>query len=160
MLLWLVLLLHILLLLVNLHVLLRVLLSLKHQELLLLGLIKNINSTCLVGWWRNASWEVCKLVKLVKVLSSLQQNLLVLSEMIIWVQVCISQNGDVLLEVTDLIVKIDEFLGLLLDEKWSISNIEFHYSFLLVVYILKIFHLVLSSLKRVVSLFLQQGSIA
>jgi len=78
---------------------------------------------------------------------------------IIRIQVGVSQDGHVLLQISDLVVEVDKFLSLLLNEKWSVSNIELHDSFLLVVYILKILHLVLGSLETIVALFLQLKSI-
>ena len=105
----------ILILLVHLHILIGVLLCLEHQKLLLLGFIEDIDASILTYRWRNATWEVCKLVKLIEVLSSLEENLLVLSQVIIWVKISVSENSNVLLKVTNLIIKVNEFLGLLLN---------------------------------------------
>jgi hypothetical protein len=79
-------------------------------------LVEDVDTAFLAGWWWNTSWEVSQLVELIKVLSSLQQYLLIFSQMIIWIHVCIPQNGDILLQVPDLIIEINELLGLLLNQ--------------------------------------------
>lgn len=92
------------------------LLSLKHHQLLLLGLVKDVDTSILTSCWWNTVREVSKLVELIEVLSSLEKDLLVFSEMVIWIEVCVPENSNVLLEVFDLVVQVDELLGLLLDE--------------------------------------------
>jgi len=131
------------------------LLSLKKHKLLLLVLIKDVHAAIFVSSWRNSTWEVSKLVKLIEVLGSLKQDLLVLSKMIIWVKVGISENCDVLLEVSDLVIEVDELLGLLLNQKRAVSNIKLHDSLLLIVDIFQVFHLVLGTLKAVVPLLFE-----
>ena len=79
--------------------------------------------------------------------------------MIIWIQVGVSQDCDVLLEVLNLIIQIDKLLSLLFNQKWSICNIKVNDSSLLIPYIFKELHLVPSSLKTILSLFLQDRSI-
>ena len=112
-----------------------------------MSFIKDVDSSILSCSRWNATWEVCKLVELIKVLSSLEENLLVLSKMIIRVEVSISENGNILLEITDLVVKVDEFLGLLLNKERSIGNVELHDGFLLVVNIFQVLHLISCPLK-------------
>jgi hypothetical protein len=84
--------------------------------LLLLSFIKDINATCFGSSSRYATREVGELVKLIEVLSSLKQNLLVFGKVVVGVQVCVSQDCNVFLKVFNLIVQIDEFLSLLFHE--------------------------------------------
>ena len=141
-----------LLILINRHI---SLLLLKLIHLLLLLLIKNVHSSFFSSCWRNTSWEVSQLVKLIEILSPLQKNLLIFSKMIIWIQVSISENSNILLQISDLIIKIDKFLCLLFDQKRSICHIELHNGLFLIVNILKVSHLVLGTLKTEISLSLQ-----
>lgn len=80
--------------------------------------------------------------------------------MIIWVQVGVSKNSNVLLEISDLVVEVDELLGLLLDKEGSVCNIKVHYRLLLVPDVLKVSHLVFSSLETILPLFLENISVA
>jgi hypothetical protein len=89
------------------------LLSLKHGQLLLLALVQDVHGT--LSWW-DSSREVGQLVQLIKILSSLEQDLLAVSHVVIWVQVGVSQDGHVLLQVSDLVVRADELLRLLLNQ--------------------------------------------
>ena len=62
----------------------------------------------------DSSGEVSKLVQLVEVLGTLQENLLVVSQVFIGVQILISENSNVFLEIPYLIVEVNELLSLLL----------------------------------------------
>jgi hypothetical protein len=104
------------LLLVHLHELIWLLLLLEHQELLLLLFIEDVDTSIFTSCCWDTAREVGQLVQLVKVLSSLKQDLLVFRQMLVWVVVCVSQNGNVLLQISDLVVQIDEFLCLLFHE--------------------------------------------
>jgi hypothetical protein len=104
------------LLLIDLHELVWLLLLLEHQELLLLLFIQDVHASIFTSCCWDTAREVGQLVQLVKVLSSLKQDLLVFRQMLVWVVVCVSQNGNVLLQISDLVVQIDEFLCLLFHE--------------------------------------------
>ena len=59
------------------------------------------------------------------------------------------------MQVSNLIVQVDELLSLLLNQERSLSHIELHESLLLIVDILEVAHLVSRSLQTVSSLFLE-----
>jgi len=84
---------------------------------------------------------------------------LVFRQMLVRVVVCVPQDCHVLLQISYLVVQIDKFLCLLFHEQRPVGNVEFHYGFLLIVNILKVFHLVSCSLQSIGSLFLQLKSI-
>ena len=72
------------------------------------------------SWWmsRSARWdalrEVSELIQLVEVLSTLDQDLLIIVQVVVRVNVGVTKKITVLLEVLDLIIEVDEFLSLLL----------------------------------------------
>tara|TARA_B110000285_G_C15136605_1_gene627390 strand:+ start:1124 stop:1567 length:444 start_codon:yes stop_codon:yes gene_type:complete len=142
-----------------LHELIWLLLLLEHQELLLLLFIEDVHTTFFTGCCWDTAREVGQLVQLVKVLSSLKQDFLVFRQMLVRVVVCVPQDCHVLLQISYLVVQIDKFLCLLFHEQRPVGNVEFHYGFLLIVNILKVFHLVSCSLQSIGSLFLQLKSI-
>ena len=131
------------------------LLLLDHEKLLLLLLIEDVNAAVLSCSSWDSSREVSKLVELIEVLCSLQENLLIVVKIIIRINISISEKVAVLLKISYLVVKIDELLCLLLNKKGSFCNIELHDGFLLLVDILEVSHLVPISLKRVGSSFLE-----
>jgi hypothetical protein len=96
------------------HLLLVLVLLLEHQQLLLLRLIQDINATLVVGWRWDALREVSELIQLVEVLSTLDQDLLIIVQVVVRVNVGVTKKITVLLEVLDLIIEVDEFLSLLL----------------------------------------------
>lgn len=136
------------------HVDLVVLLLLEHQKLLLLLLVEHVDAAISSGGG-NASWEIGQLIELVEVLGPLQQDLLVIVQVIVGVDVGVTKQIAVFLQITDLVVQIYEFLGLLLNEKGSLSNIKLHYSFLLIIHRFQIPHLISRSLQTMRSLFAQ-----
>lgn len=99
---------------INWHLLLVLVLLLEHQQLLLLRLIQDINATLVVGWRWDALREVSELIQLVEVLSTLDQDLLIIVQVVVRVNVGVTKKITVLLEVLDLIIEVDEFLSLLL----------------------------------------------
>ena len=103
------------LLLFNLHELLGILLLLEHEKLLLLLRIKNINTSVFSSCRWDTSREISKLVELVEILSSLKKYLLIFSQMIIWVVISVSEDSNILLQISYLVIKINEFVSLLLD---------------------------------------------
>lgn len=147
------------LLLLHLHELSRLLLLLKHQQLLLLRLVQHVDTAFIPSCCWYATREVSQLAQLVEVLGALQQYLLILCKVVVVVISSVLQDGHVLLQVSDLVVEIDELLGLLLDKEGSACDVEFHYGFLLVVNILEVLHLILCSLEAVVSLLLELYSV-
>jgi hypothetical protein len=104
------------LLLIDLHELVWLILLLEHQELLLLLFIQDVHASIFTSCCWDTAREVGQLVQLVKVLRSLKQDLLVFRQMLVWVVVCVPQNCNVLLQISDLVVQIDEFLCLLFHE--------------------------------------------
>jgi hypothetical protein len=118
--------------------------------LLLLLLVEDVDATIASCGW-NSPWEVCQLIELVEVLGTLQQDLLVIVQVVVGVDVGVTKQVAVLLKIADLVVQVDEFLGLLLNEKRSLSNIEFHDSFLLIIDRFKISHLISCSLETMSS---------
>jgi hypothetical protein len=74
--------------------------------------IKDINSAIACRSW-NTSWEIGELVQLIEVLSSLKKDFLVVVQVIVWVDVSIAEKIAILLKILDLVVEVDEFLGLL-----------------------------------------------
>ena len=124
---WLVLLLHHLLLLdlywhltvvlhENLIHVTHLLLLLDHQKLLLLLLIEDVNAAVLSCSSWDSSREVSKLVELIEVLCSLQENLLIVVKIIIRINISIPEKVAILLKISYLVVEIDELLSLLLNK--------------------------------------------
>lgn len=96
------------------HLLLVLVLLLEHQQLLLLRLIQDINATILIACWWDALREVSELIQLVEVLSTLDQDLLIIVQVVVGVNVGVTKKITVLLEVLDLIIEVNELLSLLL----------------------------------------------
>lgn len=117
--------------------------------------VQHVHASFLAGGRGNSSREVGQLIQLIKILSSLQQYLLVVVEVIVGVDVGVPQQVAVLLEVPDLIIKIYEFLSLLLDQEGPLCYVEFHDGFLLLVNVLQVPHLVPVPLHAVGSSLLQ-----
>ena len=76
---------------------------LQHHELGLLLLIQHVDAA-IVGGGGDATWEVRKLIQLVEVLGTLEEDLLVIVQVVVGVDVCVSEQVAVLLEVSDLVV--------------------------------------------------------
>lgn len=139
--------------------LLAVLLSLEHRQLLLLLLVEHVHAT--LRYRRHiGSGEVSQLIQLVEVLSSLKQDLLRVSHVVVGVQIGVAEDSYVLLKVSDLVVGTDELLSLLLNQKGSICHIELHDGFLLIINVFEVFHLVFGSLDTVHSLSFELGGVA
>jgi hypothetical protein len=111
-----------------------------------------------LGHW-DATGEIRELIQLIKVLGSIKQDLLVVREVVIWIQILVTQDRDVLLQVTNLLIEIDEFLRLLLEQEWLVGNVEFHDGFLLLVDALEVHGLVLKSLYTIRPLLFELVSI-
>ena len=106
----------------------------------------------LAFWYGYAAGEVCQLVELVEVLGSLQQDLLVVRKVVVWIQVLVPEDGHVLLQISDLIVEVDELLGLLLEQKRPVGDVELHDGLLLLIDALQVQSLVSEPLHAVCSL--------
>ena len=129
-------------------------LLLKHLHLLELLLVEGSGACDLAFWYGYATWEVRQLVELVEVLGSLQQDLLVVRQVVVWIQVLIPEDGHVLLQISDLIVEVDELLGLLLEQKRPVGDVELHDGLLLLIDALQVLGLVSEALHAVCSLLL------
>lgn len=125
----------------------------------MLLLVQHIHSSIFAYCRGNAAGEVCELIQLIKILGSLEQNLLIVIKVIIWVNICVPQQITVFLQVSDLVIKIYEFLSLLLHQERSFGHVELHDSFLLLINILEISHLVSVSLHAMSSSLLESQGV-
>ena len=84
--------------------------------MLLLLRIKDVDTPIFSssGWY--ATWEISKLVQLVEILGSLKQYFLIFCKMVIWIVIGVPEDGYILLQISDLIVQVDKFLSLLLEQ--------------------------------------------
>jgi hypothetical protein len=85
----------------------------------------------------------------------LEKNLLIFVEVVIRINLGIDEEITILLEISNLIVETDELLSLLFDKERSLSYSKVHQSFLIVVEIFKLFHLIFRSLDAMLSLLVE-----
>ena len=75
---------------INLIYVTHLLLLLDHVVLELLLLVQHVHSTVFANSWGNAAGEIGKLIQLIEILGSLEQDLLIVIKVIIWVNICVS----------------------------------------------------------------------